>query len=94
MTRPLRSDPPLSAPTVQPHGEAMSRTLLRLPGDGPPRLTLTAADRLVVSSTITGGRMVARRRGMLSSMGLALLLLLAMIGAVTLYHTVASVFIS
>jgi len=48
---------------------------------------------LVVSSAITGGRMVARRRGMLSSMGLALLLLLAMVGAISLYHTVASVFI-
>ena len=71
----------------------MPRTLLRFPGEGSPGLTLTAADRLVVSSAITGGRMVARR-GMLSSLGLALLFLLAVVGAVTLYHTVASVFIS
>lgn len=94
MKQPLRSDPPLPSQTQEQRSQATPRTLLRFPGEGSLRLTLTAADRLVVSSAITGGRMVARRRGMLSSMGLALLFLLAVVGAVSLYHTVARVFIS
>ena len=99
MAQTRRSDPPFPSQTLPQHGQAMSRasvstTLLRFPGEGLPRLTLTAADRLVVSSAITGGRMVPRRRGILSPLGLVVLFLLAAMGAVSLYHSLASVFIS
>jgi hypothetical protein len=53
--------------------------------------TLSAGERLVVSSVIAGGDR-APRRGFLRSVVLAALCLLAAVGAVTIYHSLAGAF--
>ena len=53
--------------------------------------TLSAGERLVVSSVIAGGDRTPRR-GFLPSVVLAALCLLAAVGAVTIYHSLAGAF--
>jgi len=52
---------------------------------------LTAGERLVVSSAMAGGA-GAPRRGFLRSVVFAALCLLAVVGAVTIYHSLAGAF--
>jgi hypothetical protein len=86
---PLR--PPVPRPVVRPATaeSAVEREPSRLAteprrvGDM-PTLSLTAADRVVVSSVMTGGG--KRERSGLRVFGFALLLALAVIGAYSLYH--------
>jgi hypothetical protein len=70
---------------------------LRFPGERRPereiseRPLLSAGERLVVSSVIAGGDR-ASRRGLLRPVALAALCLLAAVGAVTIYHSLAGAF--
>lgn len=87
---------------VRPVGDDDDRTVpLRFPGDGRrevhapamPRLTLSAADRLVGSVGSWGAPAptgTKRRPGMLSVMGFTVLLVLAAIGAATVYQGLAT----
>jgi hypothetical protein len=86
---PLR--PPGPRPLVRPVAadSAAEREPARLAAEprragDMPLLSLTAADRVVVSSAITGGG--KRERSGLRVFGFALLLVLAAIGAFSLYH--------
>jgi hypothetical protein len=86
---PLR--PPAPRPLVRPAvaDAATEREPVRLAAEprragDMPELSLTAADRIVVSSAITGGG--KRERSGLRVFGFALLLALAAIGAYSLYH--------
>jgi hypothetical protein len=99
---PDRAEPKVAAPGPRPIAEPvpMRRTAaarppepgnpsLRLPGE---RHTtgLTAGERLVVSSEMTGGEAKSRRRpGILRLVVLAVLIVFAGIGAATVYHSVA-----
>lgn len=61
-------------------------------GEPPVRPTFTAGERLTVSSALTGGDDRPRRRpGVLRLSLLLVLLFLAGVGAVTVYHAVAGV---
>jgi hypothetical protein len=98
MAQTLRSDPLPRAHNVSRLGPSKSaenapKPLLRFPGDGATRLTLTAADRLVVSSAITGGKSAPRRRSVLPAVGFVALCGLAAVGAVSLYNLVVGAFL-
>jgi hypothetical protein len=55
------------------------------------RPLFSAGERLVVSSVIAGGERT-RRRGVLRPVALTVLCLLAAVGAVTIYHSLAGAF--
>jgi hypothetical protein len=57
-----------------------------------PRLTLSAGDRVVLSSAIVGGD-EKQRRHPLRFFALTVLFVLAAIGAVSVYHSIASAFL-
>jgi len=84
--------------------DANGRVTANRPGEMPVRFpgerrrgevseipTLSAGERLVVSSVIAGGDRTPRR-GFLPSVVLAALCLLAAVGAVTIYHSLAGAF--
>ena len=70
---------------------------LRFPGErrrereANERPILSAGERLIVSSVIAGGDR-GPRRGMLRPVALAVLCVLAAVGAVTIYHSLADAF--
>lgn len=55
------------------------------------RLSLTEADRVIVSSEFTGGARGRKRPRLLRSLALAVLFLLATFGAYSLYHAFAGI---
>ncbi|HUC66417.1 MAG TPA: hypothetical protein VMA53_13350 [Stellaceae bacterium] len=87
---PLRAAAPRAASALRPsaNDSGAEREPMRLSAE--PRrgleapLTLTDADRIVVSSAITGGS-APRQTGFLRVLGFAVLLVLAAVGAYSLY---------
>jgi hypothetical protein len=82
---------------VTPEPRVEGAAPLRFPGErrrereADERPLLSAGERLVVSSAMTGGDRPSRR-GMLRPVALAVLCLLAAVGAVTIYHSLAGAF--
>jgi hypothetical protein len=80
---------------AEPRGQGAAP--LRFPGerrrelDASERPLLSAGERLVVTSVIAGGDRTWRR-GLLRPVALAALSLLAAVGAVTIYHSLAGAF--
>lgn len=83
------------APSARP-AETGASPPLRFPSEARhahdlPRLDVTAADRIIVSSPNPGR--AKRRRGVLGSLGLIVLCLLAAVGAYALYHGFVDTFL-
>jgi len=88
--RPISQPVPLRRGVVPARPQETASPSLRLEREPQPS-GLTAGDRLTVSSLITGGEEKPRQRFRMLRLVLLLgLLVLAGIGAVTVYHAVAS----
>ena len=86
--------PSAARPATEPERAAPLRfpaeARREFPAESPPRLTLSAADRLVISSPSASPAEVRRRPGMLRTMGFIVLLVLASIGTVSVYQALAA----
>lgn len=88
--QPGRSPGAIPRKTAEITSPREERPLLRFPGERlVETITLTAADRLIVSSAITGGTLKKSRQSGLKLFLLGLLIALAGLGGFTLFRAAA-----